>query len=121
MGKDSYKVRTGSIEHSTVAFGREANAVTTVAGSQIDPESLRKALAETGQLIELLTARRDDVPNGEVLLASAVTVRQKLSNKKPKLAAIRRVLEQIAEGVAGVGVLAEIVARIQALITHLAS
>jgi hypothetical protein len=121
MGKGNYKVRTESIERSTVAFGHKANAVTAVAGPQIDRESLRKALAEAEQLIELLTAHQDEVANGEALLASAVDVKEKLAKKKPGLTSIRRVLEQIAEGVAGVGVLAEIVARIQTLIGHLAS
>jgi hypothetical protein len=44
----------------------------------------------------------------------------KLAKKRPKLKSILAALEQIAEGVAGVGVLADCVARIQTLISHLA-
>lgn len=121
MGKGNYKVTTESIKDSTVAIGHKAKAVNTVVGSQVDEESLRKAIAEVDQLIGLLTAHQDEVANGEALLASAAGVKEKLARKRLKLKSIRAVLDQIAEGVAGMGVLADCVARIQTLISHLAS
>lgn len=120
MDKGNFKVTMESTTHSTVAIGPKAKAVTTVRASQADSESLRRVLAEADQLIELLTAHQDDVANGEALLASAGNVKVKLAKKRPKLKSIQAALEQIAEGVAGVGVLADCVARIQALISHLA-
>ena len=121
MGSGDFKATTGPIEHSTVAIGHKAKAVTSVASPQLDREALRKALAETERLMALLAARQDEVADGAALLASAADVKTKLTKKNPKLANIRRILEQIAEGVAGVGILAETVARIQTLISHLAS
>jgi cell division protein ZapA (FtsZ GTPase activity inhibitor) len=120
MSKSNFKVTMESTKNSTVAIGPKARAATTVLGSQADPESLRRVLAETDQLIELLTAHQNEMANSEALLATAVNVKDKLAKKHPKLKPIRAALEHIAEGVAGVGVLADCVARIQALITHLA-
>jgi len=121
MSNGDFSATTGSIKNSTVAIGHKAKAATSVTGPQTDGESLRKALAETERLIALLTARQDEVADGAALLASAAEVKGKLAKKNPKLASIRRILEKIAEGVAGVGVLAETVAKIQTLISHLAS
>jgi hypothetical protein len=120
MDKSNFRVTMESTEHSTVAIGPKAKAVTTVRTSQPDSESLRRVLAEADELIELLAAHRDAVANGETLLASATEVKVKLAKKHPKLKSIRAALEQIAEGVAGVSVLADCVARIQTLISHLA-
>ena len=119
MEKSKFNVTMESTTRSTVAIGPKAKAVTTMHASQADPESLRKVLAEADQLIELLTAHQNDVTNGEALLASAANVKVKLAKKHPKLKSILAALEQIAEGVAGVGVLADCVARIQTLISHL--
>jgi hypothetical protein len=120
MDKSNFKVTLESTSNSTVAIGPKARAVNTVFGSQEDQESLRRVLVEADKLIELLAAHQDEVTNGEALLASAADVREKLAKKRPKLKAIRGVLEQIAEGVAGVSVLADCVARVQTLISHLA-
>lgn len=121
MGKGNYKVTTESIKNSAVAIGHKAKAVNTAVSSQVDQESLRNALEEADQLIGLLTAHQDEMANGEALLESAVGVKKRLAKKRLKLKSIRDVLEQIAEGVAGMGVLADCVARIQTLISHLAS
>jgi hypothetical protein len=120
MSKSNFKVTMESTKHSTVAIGPKAKAVTTVLSSQADPESLRRVHAETDQLIELLTAHQNEVADSGALLASAANVKDKLAKKRLKLKPIRAALEQIAEGVAGVSVLADCVARIQALISHLA-
>jgi hypothetical protein len=120
MAKSNFKVTMESTEHSTVAIGPKAKAVTTVRTSQqLDSESLRRVLAEADELIELLAAHRDALADGEALLASATEVKDKLAKKHPKLKAIRAALEQIAEGVAGVSALADCVAKIQTLVSHL--
>jgi hypothetical protein len=119
MGKSNFKVTMKSTENSTFAIGPKAKAVTTVRTSQPDSESLRRALAEADELIELLAAHRDAVADGEALLASATEVKDKLAKKHPKLKAIRAALAQISEGVAGVSALADCVARIQTLVSHL--
>jgi hypothetical protein len=123
MGKGEYKFTAKSIEHSTVAVGHKANA-TTGAGTHVDRSHLHSALEEVEKLIEGLTERQNELANGRALLASAADVKEKLTRKKLKLKSIRsalKVLGQIAEGVAGVGVLADTVVRIQTLIAHLVS
>jgi hypothetical protein len=119
MSEASYRVNIKSAKNSAVATGHKAKAATTVITSPADREYLQKAIAESERLIELLDARQDLLDDGEELTASAARVRKKLGDKKPKLKSARGLLEQIAEGVAGVGVLAECVARIQTLISHI--
>jgi hypothetical protein len=119
MGESSYRVDIKSAKNSAVAAGPKAKAAVTVTTSTAEREYLQRAITESEQLIKLLGARQDVLDDGEELTASAAKVRKKLGEKKPKLKSARALLEQIAEGVAGVGVLAECVARIQTLISHI--
>jgi hypothetical protein len=119
MAKASYRVEIKSATRSAVATGHKAKAVSKVITSPVEREYLQKAIAESERLIELLNARQDTLASGEELAASAVKVKKKLAAKNPKLKSVRGTLEQIAEGVAGVGVLAECIARIQELISHI--
>jgi DNA-binding transcriptional regulator GbsR (MarR family) len=119
MAKATYRVEMKSVNGSAVAAGHKAKAVSTVTTSPADRKHLRKAITETERLIELLDERQQALAGGEELSASAAKVKKKLSEKRPKLKAVRGLLEQLAEGVAGVGVLTECVARIQELISHL--
>jgi hypothetical protein len=121
MEEGSYRVKIKSATRSAVATGHKAKAVSKVFTSPEEREYLQKAISESEQLIELLDARQDMLADGEELAASAVKVKKKLADKRPKLKSVRGRLEQIAEGVAGVGVLAECVARIQELISHIPS
>ena len=121
MGKASYRVEIKSAKRSAVATGHKAKAVSDVIESPVEREYLRKAIAESEQLIELLEARQEGMADGKELSASAVKVKKKLAEKRPKLKSVRGILEQLAEGVAGVGVLAECVARIQELVSHIPS
>jgi hypothetical protein len=119
MGKTSYRVDIKSAKHSAVATGHKPKA--TVITSPAEREYLQKAITESERLIKLLDARQDAVDDWKELTASAAKIRKKLGEKRPKLKSVRGMLEQIAEGVAGVGVLAECVARIQTLISHIPS
>ena len=121
MGKTSYRVDIKSAKHSAVATGHKPKAAATVITSPAEREYLQKAITESERLIKLLGARQDAVADGKELTASAAKVRKKLGEKRPKLKSVRGILEQIAEGVAGVGVLAECVAQIQTLISHIPS
>jgi hypothetical protein len=121
MGEASYRVNIKSAEHSAVATGHKAKATATVTTSSVEREYLQKAITESERLVKLLDSRQNVLDDGEELTASAAKVRKKLSEKKLKLKSVRGLLEQIAEGVAGVGVIAECVARIQTLISHIPS
>lgn len=119
MGKASYRVDVKSAENSAIATGHKAKATATVITSPAQREYLQKAITESERLIKLLDAQQGALNDSEELTASAAKVRKRLGEKKPKLKSVRGLLEQIAEGVAGVGVLAECVARIQTLISHI--
>lgn len=121
MSKSDYRVDIKSARHSAIAAGHKSRAVAAVTTSPAEQDYLRRAITESERLIELLDARRDTVADGKELAASAAKIRKKLGRKRPRLKSVRGMLEQIAEGVAGVGVLAECVARIQTLITHIPS
>jgi hypothetical protein len=119
MGEASYRVHIKSAENSAVATGPKATAAVTVTTSPTEREYLQQAITESERLIELLYDRQGVLDDGADLTVSAAKVRKKLGDKRPKLESIRGLLEQIAEGVAGVGVLAECVARLQTLISHI--
>jgi hypothetical protein len=115
----SYQVEIKSAKNSAIATGHKAKATATVITSPAERDYLRKAIIESDRLIDLLDAQPNGLDDGEEIVASAARVRKKLGEKKPKLKSVRGLLEQMAEGVAGVGVLAECVARIQELISHI--
>lgn len=119
MGEASYRVDIKSAKNSAVATGSKAKAAVTVTASPAEREYLQQAITESERLIKLLDDRQGVLEDGAELTVSAAKVRKKLDDKKPKLKSIRGLLEQIAEGVAGVGVLAECVARLQTLISHI--
>ncbi len=120
MGKRNYTVDIKSAKHSAVATGHKPRAV-AVTISPAAREYLQQAITESERLVKLLGDRQGAVADGQELLASATEVRTKLAKKRPKLTAVRDILEQIAQGVTGVGVLADCVARIQTLISHIPS
>jgi hypothetical protein len=119
MGEASYRVDIKSAKNSAVATGPKAKAAVTVTTSPAEREYLQQAITESERLLKLLDDRQGVLEDGAELTVSAARVRKKLGDKKPKLKSIRGLLEQIAEGVAGVGVLAECVARLQTLISHI--
>jgi hypothetical protein len=121
LRKSSYKVQIQSISGSAAAIGNKPKAINKVASSEVSQESLHKAIVQADKLIECLTTHKDQVDNPDATLASAVKLREKLGRKKINLNSVRSALEQIGEAVAGVSVLAEVVARLQVLISHLMS
>ncbi len=118
MGEASYRVDIKSAKNSAVATGPKAKAAVTVT-SPTEREYRQQAITESERLIKLLEDRQGVLDDGAELTVSAAKVRKKLGDKKLKLRSIRGLLEQLAEGVAGVGVLAECVARLQTLISHI--
>ncbi len=121
MRKDSYQVHVKSIDRANVAIGNKARAANTIIRSEVKAESLRNAISEAEELIRLLGEHRGEVEDPDTALAAAVKARDKLGKKKIDLDSIGRALQRVTAAVADVGVLAEAVTRVQALVAHLVS
>lgn len=121
MRKDSYQVRVKSIDQANVAIGNKARAANTIIRSGVEAESLRNVISEAEELIRLLGEHRAEVEDPDTALAAAVKARDKLGKKKIDIESVGKALKRVAAAVADVGVLAEAVTRVQALVAHLLS
>ncbi|HET7246173.1 MAG TPA: hypothetical protein VFJ07_15180 [Streptosporangiaceae bacterium] len=108
-------ITIGDVQGVGIAIGHGSSAAVT----QWSP-SRNEAVALLEELIRQLAMTQDSFEDRADLIESAKEARSELAAPSPRWPVVRGLLRGVAAGVAGIGSLADMVDKVQTLVTHLA-